>query len=84
MIRRRDLDDGLSAAGRYGVRVGASGVGAAAENCRLREELDAEASGGSVDTVHANSRRRGRTFLAAEHGLEKIGLHGLHADTRSF
>ena len=37
-----------------------------------------------MDTVHANAWRRRRSFVAAEHGFEEIGLHCLHLDTRSF
>ena len=68
------------AVGDDGVGIGAGGVGAAAEDDGLGEELDAEAGGGGEDAVHADAGRRGRAFVAAEHGFEEIGLHGLDAD----
>ena len=80
MIGRVDLDHGFGSVGHDGVGIGASSVGSAAENRGLREELDAEAGGGSEDAVHANAGRRRWTFVSAEHGLEQIGLHRLDAD----
>ena len=84
MVRRVDFDDGSGSVSDHSVRIGAGGVGAAAEDDGLGEELNAEAGGGGEDAVHADAGRRRRAFVSAEHGFQQIGLHGLYADAGAF
>ncbi len=83
VIGRSDFDDCAGSAHFNCVGIGACGVRAAAEDYGFRKELHAETGGGGEDAVHANSGRSGRALVAADHGLEQIGFHGLHADSRS-